>query len=78
MDAILLASTQEYVQATFSWKQPMLLFSSDGAAVVNLAEAVGDDTRIMYSALNQPDVFLNGSKFICQVSLAIIRTQQMG
>ncbi len=46
MDAILLASIQEHVQAIFSWEQPMLTFPSDGAAVVNLAEAVGDDARI--------------------------------
>ncbi len=41
----------------------MLFFQSDGAAVVNLAEAVGDDARIPYNTLDQPDVFLNGSKF---------------
>ncbi len=63
MDAILLASIQEHVQVTFSWEQPMLFFPSDGAAVVNLVEAVGDDTRNSYNALYQPDVFLNGSKF---------------
>ncbi len=63
LDAFLSASMQEHVQATFSWEHPMLFFPSDGAAVVNLSEAVGDDARISYNALDQPDVFLNGSKF---------------
>ncbi len=62
MDAFLSASIQEHVQATFSREQPMFFFLSDGAAVVNLAEAVGDDARIPYNTLDQPDVFLNGSK----------------
>ncbi len=60
MDAFLSASIQEHVQATFSWEQPMLFSPSKGAAVVNLAEAVGADARIPYNALDKPDVFLNG------------------
>ena len=41
----------------------MLFFLFDGAAVVNLAEAVGVGVRTPYNALDQPDDFLNGSKF---------------
>ncbi len=63
MDVIQLASIQEHVKATFSWEQPMLFFPSDGGAVVNLAEAASDDARIPYNVLDQPDVFLNRSKF---------------
>ncbi len=41
----------------------MLFFPSDGVTAVNLVVAVDDDARIPYNALDQPDVFLNGSKF---------------
>ncbi len=55
MDAILSATIQEHTP----WEQPMLFFLSDGTAVVNLAEAVGDDIRIPYNALDQPDCIHN-------------------
>ncbi len=63
MDSNLPDNIIQHVKDSFCWTQSVVYINPDDNIIMNLAEAVGKNTRIPSNAPDQPVQYSKGSKF---------------